>query len=422
MYRHERGSQDVSLHVGRIVEALQAQAEALADGMLDRLAAQIKAFALGEPAEVRADVRAHCLASNRLFLDVAASGRTVKPEELLPFMPKPLWIRAGVSLEDVLRAFRLGHMFMWDAILAEARHDEMGTEAALELARRSMDYIDIVSSAVANAYLVAQQSVIADRDRSRSNLLDAVLEGRVPLSGALRAQAAADGLEPASSYVVIVVRTAGDAGHGKQRQVARALHDRVGETCSGVLLVERPGEIVGLLAPRAGKLGPLLDVLNGSLRRLSDDREIAAAIGMSTSLSGLEAAGLGYREAQRAVSWANPGEPVVALPFLSVFDYLIAMADETARRIPSIASPLFGDRAMAFTQNTLKAYFDADLNVRKGAERLGIHANTMHYRLRRISEAAGCDLHEFASLVELLVALRLREPPARAGHDTRGAL
>jgi PucR C-terminal helix-turn-helix domain/GGDEF-like domain len=408
---------ELSARVARITSALQAQAQRLADGMVEQIAAQIAAFSLDEQADVRADVRANCVASNRLFLDVAASGRTVEPAELLPFMPKPQWIRAGASLEDVLRAFRVGHIYMWDAILTEARRGETGTDAALELARRSMDYMDLVSSAVAHAYLGAQQSIIADRDRSRSNLLGAVLDGHLPLTGALRAQAIADGLEPAVSYVVIVATVtadAGRAGEAEQRQVTRALHDRVGELCAGALLVERPEEIVGLLAPRGAELPPLLDALKSAVRQLGEKRNVAVAIGMSTRVAGLEEARVGYREARRALSWAQPGPAIVALPFLSTFDYLIASADDTARRMPSPADAVFGDRALAFGPETLHAYFDADLNVRKAAERLGIHANTMHYRLGRISETTGCDLHEFHTLVELLLALRLREPALRA--------
>ncbi len=414
---HPEG-QKVSAQVARVTAALRADVEALTDGMVDQLMAQIRAFSRVP----RAEVRASCLASNRLFLEVAASGRTVESAELPPFMPTPGWITSGISLEDALRAFRLGHMYMWDAIIAEATRGVTATEAALELARRSMDYIDVVSSAVAHAYLLAQQSVVADRDRSRSDLLQAILDGELPLSGTLRAQALADGLEPAGSYVVIVASIKRDASYAEQRQVARAVHDRMVEVCSGLLLVERSGELVGLLAPRSTQLQSLLDALDSSVRRLGESRGIAVAIGMSTSLVGLDAARLGYSEARRALSWAQPGPAIVALPLLSGFDYLIASADDTARRISSSADPLFGDHAADYGRETLYAYFDANLGVKQAAEYLGIHANTMHYRLRRIAEATGCDLHDFASLVELRVALRLREPSLGAHRDPQAGL
>ena len=56
---------------------------------------------------------------------------------------------------------------------------------------------------------------------------------------------------------------------------------------------------------------------------------------------------------------------------------------------------------------TLTAYADCDLNVARTAEPLGVHANTIHYRLRRVLELTGRDPRRFAELVELTTALRL---------------
>jgi sugar diacid utilization regulator len=419
----ERGDthEHVAAHVARIITAVRDQEESIADAMVVQLASRIAVFAGDERAAMRAQMRKFCSAHVRLFLDVAATGRSVEVAEM-PFMPEPRWVEEGVSLEDVLQAFRLGHRCVWDAILASAGQDATGAQAALELARPSMDYIDVVSSAVAYAYLQAQQSVTADRDRSRHELLNAILEDRFPLSGVLRAQAIADGLEPPVPYVVAVAAVDRGASHAQQQQIARAIQDRVAKVCSGVLLVTRADELVFLLAPRGADLQQLRDVLRSSVRRLSEDRNIAVALGMSTSAIGLEVARLAYREAQRALSWALPGPAIVALPFVSVFDYLVASADDTARHIPSLADPLFGEPAIGFARDTLQSYFDSHLNVRKAAERLGIHANTMHYRLRRIAEITGCDLRDFNSLVELLIAIRLHERPFGAERDRREEL
>jgi sugar diacid utilization regulator len=42
----------------------------------------------------------------------------------------------------------------------------------------------------------------------------------------------------------------------------------------------------------------------------------------------------------------------------------------------------------------------------RAGERLHIHVNTAHYRLGKIAERAGCDLHRVADLVEILIAAR----------------
>ncbi len=405
-----------SKDVERIIAAVQAREDALADGMLAEIARQIDEYAGDERAELRVAVREHCLTHVRLFLDVVVTGRALQPGEL-PFLPATAAqrVQQGVPLDAVLHAFRVGHRCVWDAIVATAADDPAGEAAALAMARPSMEYIDSVSSAVADAYLEAQLGAVADQDRGRRDLLDLLLEGRLPLGGEMQARAVALGFEPPVPYVVgvVAVTAAAESSHTMQRQVARAVEDRVREVCTGVLLVARRDEIVGLFAPRGGDLEALRHELNTAVTRLHEGRDVTVAIGMSTEVSGLDAAALAYREARRALAWASPGPQVVALPFVSVFDYLIASADDTARRIPSPAGPLLTGEAMNVTvaRDTLLAYFDGGLNVRRAAEELGIHANTMHYRLRRIAEVTGCDLHDFRSLIELLIALRLRDAP-----------
>ena len=56
---------------------------------------------------------------------------------------------------------------------------------------------------------------------------------------------------------------------------------------------------------------------------------------------------------------------------------------------------------------TLRAYADCDLNVARAAELLNVHANTVHYRLRRVQELTGRDPRRFSELVELTTALRI---------------
>lgn len=58
----------------------------------------------------------------------------------------------------------------------------------------------------------------------------------------------------------------------------------------------------------------------------------------------------------------------------------------------------------AAAQVTAGSFAEADLNLRLAADRLRIHHNTAHYRLRRI-----------ADLLELLVALAIRDGAGEGG-------
>ena len=56
---------------------------------------------------------------------------------------------------------------------------------------------------------------------------------------------------------------------------------------------------------------------------------------------------------------------------------------------------------------TLRAYLEFNLDVNRAASALGIHPNSMRYRLNKVREIKGIDLEDFASLVDLYLALKI---------------
>ena len=58
---------------------------------------------------------------------------------------------------------------------------------------------------------------------------------------------------------------------------------------------------------------------------------------------------------------------------------------------------------------TLRAYAEADVNVKVAAALLFVHPNTARYRLAKIEERTGLDLRRFADVQELLIAVRIEE-------------
>jgi DNA-binding PucR family transcriptional regulator len=110
---------------------------------------------------------------------------------------------------------------------------------------------------------------------------------------------------------------------------------------------------------------------------------------------------------------------VVALPRLSPFDYLALRADDTARWLVDARLRTFLDEDRArggVLTATVRAFADANLNLRLAAGRLQVHPNTAQYRLRRIEERTGRNPRRIADLLDLLVAIELD-----AGTEHRAA-
>jgi DNA-binding PucR family transcriptional regulator len=67
-----------------------------------------------------------------------------------------------------------------------------------------------------------------------------------------------------------------------------------------------------------------------------------------------------------------------------------------------------GARRGADLLATLETFLELDLDRRKAASRLHVHANTLDYRLRRVEELTGLDLRRPDDLLVIALALKQR--------------
>lgn len=104
------------------------------------------------------------------------------------------------------------------------------------------------------------------------------------------------------------------------------------------------------------------------------------------------------------------GSDVVALTEASLLDYLVARADGTAARMVAQGARLLAEadgRAGGALVETLVAYVESGLNVEAAARRLVVHANTVHYRLRKIASITGRDVRDVREVLDLALGVRV---------------
>ena len=195
---------------------------------------------------------------------------------------------------------------------------------------------------------------------------------------------------------------------------ASAALSRTALRAAKTLVVARQAEIIAL--PTLGsdadplKMCDRLEAVSVTLRR----EGMPLAIGISTVAAGVGELPRAYLEARAAMECLGGGDGLMALPRLSPFQYLALRADDTARRLvdPRVRAFLDEDRARGeVLATTLRAFVNADLNVRVLAQRLHIHPNTAHYRLGRIKELTGRNPRAIGDLLELVVAVSLDSAP-----------
>ena len=113
--------------------------------------------------------------------------------------------------------------------------------------------------------------------------------------------------------------------------------------------------------------------------------------------------GCAYTEAQQVLGCLGSlrGGEDSALTLLAADDLgaarlMLTMVDgaEADRFTRNTLGPLLepGNRTLAELLDTVRAFFDADRSVRNSAKHLGVHENTIRYRLGRVLELAGLDV------------------------------
>jgi hypothetical protein len=399
-------------------EKLEQRVEELSDEATEQIFTDIPAYRNADE-HLRRDVRAHVNAHLRASIETLGADREVTREDLLFVRPHAARRGKRVSLSDFVQAFYVGERVLWDTAIELADDDE-SRRAALAFASRLPRYFEVATTHAAEVYLETQEQLAATGERIRRDLLEDLLAGRDLEPGPRLDAAHAAGLRDGSSFVVIsAIPNASPTDEQLLRGGAAALARAAGPS-TPPLAVVRQNEIV-LVVPLAdgfpATIAPRLDDVQHRLA----DAGLPLAVAVSTAVSRLASVPEAYREANtiRAAHGSTPG--VFALSELSAFEYLTLRPNPTASRLiaPSVHEFVAQDAQDGGPLiATLREYVACDLNARRAAENLHIHVNTAHYRLSRIAERTGLDLHRVSHLIEILISARLADAELVASHNT----
>lgn len=396
----------------RILDELRVRADELADEAVRVIRAQVPAYhEAGAPSP--AAVHEQLLGNYLVNLDVLARDREPVADDLrIVHKAAMRRARAGFALQDYITAYRIGHQVLWDAIVVHAGASPSGHEAALSLAGPLMRFCDLATAEAAQVFTEHRRYLAAETVQSRTELLDCLLEGRMPERGPALSAAREYGLEAGGRMVVLAGTLVGDAGDAETPYAVCAELSDLRVTDTRTLTAVRAGEIVAVPAlGRNGDVRVLCDRLDELRERLADD-DLALAIGVSTVVTGVAELPAGYREAREAAGLLPAEGGVAALPRMSPFEYMALRADRTTGHLvdPRVRRMIEEDRARGGVLiATIRAFAASDLNLRATAARLQVHHNTAQYRLRKIAERTDRNPRRIADLIDLLVAIALAD-------------
>jgi sugar diacid utilization regulator len=401
------GTAGVTEEIERVLAALELREGELAEAMLGAILGEIGSYERPSGEALMADVREHCRLHVDLLMRSLRAGRDADRADLsFARDAAARRVHQGIPLDGLLQAFRVGHRTLWQAIVDEASGSAAGREAAIALAGEAMEYIDLASTHVAEAYLRESGQLAELIQRRRRDLLENLLAGRLPDDA--ETETLGLGLER-DAELLVAVASLDEAAETDDRALVQAANSISASIGSRALVVVRQDEVAAVL-PLSGKtpsaIGVALDVARVSAER---EHEIRMLVGVSGVCRGLAEVGQRYLEAHQALRRSNPERPIVSLSELSPFEHLVASTDQSTRSSIAMEATALTESGNGALMKTLRAYLDSDLYVARTAEALYVHPNTVRYRLRRISELTGLDTQSFSGLVELLTIARLSE-------------
>lgn len=294
--------------------------------------------------------------------------------------------RQGIPLPSVLRAFRIGGIFVYERLLELAGPESINPARTVEINAGVWKTIDLYSDALTTAY----SEVAAELSHEKLALLDGLLQGRFATQAELENAAKELDLPAAGTFVAVVTEAVEPKEHPGVEALLRARRWKS---------AWRPGAEIGLVViDRVEDVRRLRDVLG----------TLPLAVGMSRPFNGfLEVPDAVHRAriARRSLATGTTG---VAVFGDSPVTTLVASAPAMSRDV--VRSVLTGILVLPKAErqvllDTLVAWFAGHGSAKEAADRLIVHPNTVRYRLRRVQELTRRDLSDPVDVGELYVAL-----------------
>ena len=320
----------------------------------------------------------------------------------------------GMPLTAVMNSYRIGAHYVWRVIVDEARRT--GLVSGDSLAEAASDILlmqDQFIRAVTEGYREATATRMLARERERSALVGALIEGRITDTTMMWEVADILRLSRLGPYVLVAAELAvvgrhvlpGIEDHLHAADLSSAWR-LLGDLHVGIVEVRKPEHI---------------DLLAGVLARHPETR-----IGISPPYKDLQETAYALRCARIAMMGSRLGESPVTIFDKSPLAIMAVGAPDIMQRVSrnvlgGLSSLPAMERSMLL--DTLETWLANGGSASKTAEILFCHRNTVRHRLRRIQERTGRSLADPLDTSELCIALQTerrlpvnQEPEAVEAH------
>ena len=375
-----------------VTERLRAELPGLADEMLAVIGTEVPAYARPLEGEFGRGIRRGVQEALQRFLELAGGlerpgepGRAAANRELYVALGRGE-ARVGRPLDALLSAYRVGARVTWSRLAELGLREGLPPDLLVQLAAAVFAYIDEISSASAAGHAAEQSQLVSERER-RHEALVRLLLGDAP-AGLVDEAVTVAGWTPAATLTPVLLADP-DARRLASRWDERSLllpGESAGPGRALVLLpdVDGPGRAERLTASLA-TTGPSV------LGPVRPWREASAAAALVLRAAALQSADL--------LPGGRPLRVEQHLAALVVHADPLALAELGAVRLAPLEAltELARERMTA----TLRSWLAHHGDRQRVAAELGIHPQTVRYRVGQLRDLFGEQLEDPCRRLEL---------------------
>jgi carbohydrate diacid regulator len=366
--------------------------------------------------------RRDVLDSIRIFVSIwflcIVEGRPPAPNELeLLAEAGRRRVHQDIGLNSLLRAFRAGSKEILNAYVELGREDEaLRDELFFVVTPYLLEHSDAMAQAIAQAYLDEQFQGARWRDAMRYELYSAIFSAADDFQSFQKA-AEALGVDPNGLRVglAIYIDVSDISPPNLERELDRftlslARHLKV-QHAELVRVMRHERLLVWVPCARGDSVittdRAMFRLMSAAVQTLRP----VCSVGIGLMNQGPNGWAATAREAIRALESGLAIEPPVRVRLFSqiAVNESVRYVDTTLRYLDSLIERLTHEPDLL---PTLETYFRLSQRKKATAAALGIHPNTLTYRLDRIETLLGAKLTDFDSLINLYIAMNLRRGSA----------
>lgn len=371
------------------------------------------------PPTVQQDVRDFVAFSARVWLRTILDGDAPTEAELQVLSDTARRrVHQGISLTSLHHAVRLGSRELWAALLAAAGDDAGARdELVMVFSTYLLDYFDDLAERIASAYLDEQLQHTRWRDALRYELMN-VIAIFPDDEAAFRRAASALGLDPSAPRICLALdvslpQTLPTHKEGELDRTLLSISRSIGIPVQDLVrCVYRGRLVIWLPVARGDSVLAADNVMQRQAAELVSAVACVNKVGIGLMNQGARGWGASMDEAFRALDQGPrlaPQRRVFAFSDM-VLNESVLRTGNALRYLDAMMERLSHDAELL---TTLAVFFDGGQHRKQASEQLGIHPNTLNYRLGRIEEILGGSFGDAAWLSRLHVALTLRRASER---------